>query len=281
MIWWHWRQRILAGFVLAAAAYLVADLVNLFMGATLEASVPPPRPSAPAPASLPSTADVDAILRGNLFNPAQRGASLLPANAPPPSAIESTHRLIGTVTGSSRFGFAVLEDKSNAAQALYRINDLLPGGGQLVAIERYEIVIQLGAAVHRLAVEEDVPAAPAAGPAGASAGVRELAANHWLIERRKVEAALSNLPQLLTQARLIPNFAGGKPDGFRLISIKTGSFFSEVGLQEGDILQRINGVEVKDPQSMLRAFEQLRTESNINLDLQRRSQPVTLAYEIR
>jgi len=115
----------------------------------------------------------------------------------------------------------------------------------------------------------------------AAGGVREVAANHWLIERAKIDAALANLPRLLTQARLIPNFSGGKADGFRLLNMQAGSFFTEIGLQEGDVLQRINGIEVNDPQNLLKAFQQLRNETAINVDLQRQAQPVTLAYEIR
>ncbi|MEW6324711.1 MAG: type II secretion system protein GspC [Nitrospirota bacterium] len=283
MIWYHWRQHLTVTAVLIVAAYLVADLATLFMGASLEASMPPQRRPAMESPSLPTSANTETILRGNLFHPEQRGnwAATQPA-APPPVPLESTHRLVGTVIGSGSFGFAVLEEKTSKAQLLYRIDDLLPGGAQLIGIERYAAVIQLGGATHRLAIEEDVPvSSPAGATPAAGGGVRELAANHWLIERRKVEAALDNLPQLLTQARLIPNFSGGKADGFRLVSIKANSFFSDIGLQDGDVLQRINGIEVKDPQNMLKAFGQLRNEANINLDLQRRSQPVTLAYEIR
>jgi general secretion pathway protein C len=284
IIWWHWRQRLVTIAVLAAAAYVAADAVNLLMGATIEASMPPSQPVSGAIAIPPATADVAAILKGNLFNPNQRGNAAVSTAAPAaPVVIESTHRLVGTVAGGGEFGFAVLEEKSSSAQNLYRIGDLLPGGAQLVGIERYAITILVGGTTRQLGVQEDVPtgAAQAGGPAVAAGGVREVAANHWLIERAKIDAALASLPQLLTQARLIPNFTGGKADGFRLLSMKPDSFFSEIGLQEGDVLRRINGVEVNDPQNLLKAFEQLRNEAAINVDLQRRAQSVTLAYEIR
>jgi general secretion pathway protein C len=284
IVWWHWRRRFVIVAVLAASSYLAADLTNLFMGATIEASMPPSQPAG-APAALPPpSVDTSAILQGNLFNPNQRGnATAAPAeSAPAPAVIESTHRLIGTVTGAGDFGFAVLEEKSNNAQNLYRVGDLLPGGAQLVSIERYAVTIRVGTTIQRLAVQDDVPlAVGTSGPAVAAGGVREVAANHWLIERAKIDAALANLPRLLTQARLIPNFSGGKADGFRLLNMQAGSFFTEIGLQEGDVLQRINGIEVNDPQNLLKAFQQLRNESAINVDLQRQSQPVTLAYEIR
>ena len=285
LIWWHWRQRFIAVMALAAAAYLAADAANLFLGATIEASMPPSQSVTGGNVMPPAPADLDAILRDNLFNPRQRGNTAVSpaATAPVPVAVESTHRLVGTVAGGGDFGFAVLEEKGNNAQSLYRIGDLLPGGAQLVAIERYAIVIQVGTTTQRLAVQEDLPSAagPAGAPGAAATGVREVAANHWMIERSKIEAALANLPQLLTQARLIPNISGGQSDGFRVLSMQPGSFYTEIGLKEGDVLQRINGVDVKDPQNLLKAFEQLRNESSINVDLLRQSQSVTLAYEVR
>ncbi|HUJ80139.1 MAG TPA: type II secretion system protein GspC [Nitrospiria bacterium] len=284
--WWHWRRRVVTVLMLAASSYLAADLTTVIMGATIEASMPPSKPAGGHVAIPPPTADTAAILKGNLFNPNQRGGNPTAASAeqaPSPVAIQSTHLLVGTVTGGGDFGFAVLEEKTSHAQNLFRIGDLLPGGAQLMGIERYAVTIRVGTALQRLTVEEEVPTATtaASGPVVAPGGVREVAANHWLIERGKIDAALANLPKLLTQARLIPNFTGGKADGFRLLSMQPGSFYTEIGLQEGDVLQRINGIEVNDPQNLLKAFQQLQNESAINVDLQRRSQPVTLAYEIR
>jgi general secretion pathway protein C len=284
LAWWHWRRRLVTVLVLTAAAYLAADLTTLLMGVTIEASMPPSRPAGEPIAIPPSSADTAAILQGNLFNPNQRGnaGAVSTASAPAPAVLESTQRLVGTVTGAGDFGFAVLEEKSSSAQNLYRVGDLLPGGAQLVGIERYAVTIRVGTATQRLAVQDDLPSVAKAGePVVAAGGVREVAANHWLIERAKIDAALENLPKLLTQARLIPNFSGGKADGFRLLSIKADSFFTEIGLQEGDVLRRINGIEVNDPQNLLKAFEQLKNEAAINVDVQRHSQPVTLAYEIQ
>lgn len=281
-MWWYWSQRILVGCALAASIVVAADVVNVILGAGIEASLPPIRPTADAVSRSDAThPDTDRILSGNLFQPDRRGAQETGMTAALPAPLESTHRLVGTVTGSGAFGFAVLEELSSSAQSLYQIQDFLPGGAQLVEIGRYEIVLKSGEATYRLAVQEDLPAgAPSAAAPGAD-GVREVAANHFQIDRSKVDAVLSNLPQLLTQARLIPNFAGGRSDGFRLINIKPSSFYAQVGLQDGDVLRRVNGIEVNDAPNLLKAFELLRNEAQINLDLNRASQPTTLVYEIR
>jgi len=102
-----------------------------------------------------------------------------------------------------------------------------------------------------------------------------------VIDRREIENAVDNLPQLMAKARLIPNINDGKPDGFRIFAIMEGSLYAKIGLQNGDILHRVNGVDVKDPQNLLKVFEQLKDESAIVVDLVRNNQKETFNYEIR
>ncbi|HXC61715.1 MAG TPA: type II secretion system protein GspC, partial [Nitrospiria bacterium] len=59
------------------------------------------------------------------------------------------------------------------------------------------------------------------------------------------------------------------------------SFYEKIGLQNGDVLQQVNGVEIKDPQSFLAVFQQLKEENNFSLDLMRNSSKETFQYDIR
>ena len=85
----------------------------------------------------------------------------------------------------------------------------------------------------------------------------------------------------MTQARAIPYMNEGKVDGFRMDFIMKGSFFEKIGLQAGDVLQRINGVELRDPSMALGLFQQLRNERTVAVDVLRNSQRTTLTYDIR
>ena len=79
----------------------------------------------------------------------------------------------------------------------------------------------------------------------------------------------------------MPYLTNGKLDGLRLYNVLPTGFFDKVGLQNHDILQRINGVELGDPAILLSVLQQLRNERTIRVDLVRNQQPQTLAYEIR
>jgi general secretion pathway protein C len=96
-----------------------------------------------------------------------------------------------------------------------------------------------------------------------------------------VEQALNDLPKLLSQARAVPVLANGAITGFRLDYIASSSFYEKIGLRQGDILKQVNGVEIKDPGTMLSLFQQLRNESSVKLDVLRNNQRTTMMFDIR
>jgi len=57
--------------------------------------------------------------------------------------------------------------------------------------------------------------------------------------------------------------------------------FSRLGLANGDIIRRINGLEISGAEQAMQAFVQLREASNINLDLTRANRNLTLNFEVR
>ena len=102
-----------------------------------------------------------------------------------------------------------------------------------------------------------------------------------VIDRREVEQAMSDLPKLLTQARAVPNMVNGTLNGFRIDYISPSSFYEKIGIQYGDVLQRVNGVDIRDPSTMLNLFQQLKNENVVKLDLVRNNQRSTMTYELR
>jgi general secretion pathway protein C len=102
-----------------------------------------------------------------------------------------------------------------------------------------------------------------------------------ILDRREIDAALGDMTRLLTQAQAVPNLTDGKLDGFRLASVMPLGFFDKIGLQTNDLLQRINGVEIRDPGILLSLFQQLRNERTVRVDIVRNAQRQILTYEIR
>jgi general secretion pathway protein C len=112
-------------------------------------------------------------------------------------------------------------------------------------------------------------------------GITKTGENSYGVPRSAVDGALNNLSELATQARIVPAFEGGKPVGFKLFSIKPGSLYSKIGLQNGDVISRINGFEMSSPEKGLEVYQKLKDASNVTVDVKRRGKPMTLDYAIQ
>lgn len=105
--------------------------------------------------------------------------------------------------------------------------------------------------------------------------------NKFTIAQAELDAALSNLDQLYTQIRVVPNFdKDGKADGMKILTVKPGSVFSKLGLRRGDVLHRINGQEL-DIKNGFQMFTQLREQKHFSVDLERGTKAESYDYDVQ
>jgi len=112
-------------------------------------------------------------------------------------------------------------------------------------------------------------------------GIVKTGENQFGVPRSTVDNALNNISKLATDARVVPAFEGGKPVGFKLFSIKPGSLYSKIGLQNGDVISKINGYEMSSPEKGLEVYQKLKDSSNVTVDVKRRGKSMTLDYTIQ
>jgi len=111
--------------------------------------------------------------------------------------------------------------------------------------------------------------------------VRKVAENSFEVNRLAFEEVTKNLGNFMTQARIVPHFIEGKIAGYKIFAIKPDSIYTDLGMQNGDVLQRVNGVEVESPEKALQIISQLKTETDFQIDLVRNGKPMTLSYRLR
>lgn len=103
----------------------------------------------------------------------------------------------------------------------------------------------------------------------------------FLVDQKKVLDALENPNQLMTDARLQPNIANGRQEGFILREVRNGGIYQSLGLQNGDVLLRINDYNISNPENALQAFTALRGMDRVQVDIMRGGQKMTMTYQIR
>ncbi len=117
-------------------------------------------------------------------------------------------------------------------------------------------------------------------PVNPMEGVRPVGPNQYQIDRKVIDNTLGDLNQIATQARIVPSFKNGVANGFKLFSIQPGSLYSAIGVENGDVIQRVNGYEINSPEKALELYQKLRESSHVTIELERNGQPVRKEYNI-
>ena len=199
-----------------------------------------------------------------------------------PLNLASKLKLLGVVVGDRGGVSAIVEELASKHQWFFRLHDHIPDAGEIVEIQRSGILVrqgnqeeflELSTGLEKPPTPQVVSTAPAAAVAGGQ--IKKV------LDRREVEQAMNDLPKLLSQARAVPVLNNGAMTGFRLDYIAKNSFYEKIGLQYGDVLKQVNGVEIKDPGTMLSLFQQLRNENSVKLDVLRNNQRTTMVFDIR
>jgi len=111
-------------------------------------------------------------------------------------------------------------------------------------------------------------------------GVKKVADNRYEVKRKYIDDTLSNLNNVATQARIVPSFENGVANGFKLFSIQPGSLYSAIGVENGDVIQRINGYEINSPDKALEVYQKLRESSHISIEIRRNGQTIRKEYNV-
>jgi general secretion pathway protein C len=297
--------------LLVVAAYFASQIASVFL---VPSGGPSPgtvsssdtRDVSVRPDPSPDSAVVDnasVILKRNLFGSRIDGSTRSPVDISdekleklPESSLPL--KLLGTVVQvEGRRSFAVIQNTGTRQQQLYFAGEEIQEGVVLASVSRNRVVLVRNGQEEVLEKDEDAAPSPPARRAAARSGrarptptsknaasdiaVRKVGDNNYVMNRREVEGVLQDFNKLLTQIRVVPHFADGKPDGFKIFNIRPGSLFAQLGMVNGDIIKRVNGLDITGPEQALQMFTQLRDESRVTVDLERFRKNLTLQYDIR
>jgi general secretion pathway protein C len=276
-------------------AYLAARTVSTFAASAI----------APKPALLQQTgtsqpqavaqhSELDADLVAKLFNvplpkPVEAAAPVVqqgPVWNPVPTRTSLRGSLIGTsVADPPQYSLVEIMNPDLGEPQVFTV------GASYLGARIYQIdkdrVLFVNNGVNEY-MDNGAPGAPNLGvqpvpqpPQAANDGsVKQLSENQYVIAKSTINDALTNLSQLATQARIVPSFKNGVANGFKLFSIVPDSLYSKIGVQNGDVIHRINGYEMSSPDKALEIYQKLRDANRIEIELERRGDTVRKSYSI-
>lgn len=272
--------------ILITAARILADIASYKLGASpVNQQSKNSQQSAQELLQQTQLQSFAIILEKALFGPATKGVlsqALQTSTTPTTPTSQSDLSLLGTATGSPRTSFVLIRRNSSNEERVFKLGEKIFDLGTLSAIKKETAEIRSGSQLITLRT----PSAPAesakpAQPATTTGIAQALPGGSGIIDQRALNAALDNIGQAMTDARLLPSVKDGKVEGFKVSEVKPQGVFAAVGLKNGDILVKINEFPIDSPEKAIQSFVTLKGQNRIKLDLIRDGAPITLAYDIR
>lgn len=103
--------------------------------------------------------------------------------------------------------------------------------------------------------------------------------NKFKIKKSLRDEMMSDMSNILTQARAVQI---QNPDGtlsFSMQEIVPGSIFSNLNIQDGDIINNINGKPINSLNEIMSQFGQLKTRDEYEIKLKRNGEEITYEYD--
>ncbi len=224
------------------------------------------------------------VAERNLFNTKAKVETPETSETPVTSDIPVTDldlKLWGTVAATGSKSYAVIEDKKERKQNLYREGDAIQTA-TIKHILREEVILSINGKDEVLKMEEMKSGKKGRSSFGRSSGSsRSSKAQRITITRAQIDESLENINELMKQVKIRPHFENGKPDGLVLSSIKSRSIFRKMGLRNGDIVMGIDGQNIESVDDALKFYESLRASENIALQIKRRGKLKDINYTVQ
>jgi general secretion pathway protein C len=103
----------------------------------------------------------------------------------------------------------------------------------------------------------------------------------YILDQKRIQEALNTPEQILTDARLLPNIRDGRQEGFNISEVKTGGLYDSLGLRNGDVLLKVNRLEISSPDVAMQAMSALKGMDRVNLDVIRNGSRMTMTYQVK
>lgn len=276
--------------VIATLALIASDVATFRLGRLFPGTAPgKTRPTQAVAPPAEDLASFGVILDKGLFGPATRGKLTPFITAQPQQKSAATVSqgdlvLLGTAIGSFRETFALVQRTSTREERVFRLGDAVFDLGPLVAVKKESADIKAGGRIVTITTPNaggGAASTPAGQPGPGGSLAAQVGAGTYVIDQRALNAALDNIGQAMTDARLLPSSKEGKVEGFRVSEVKPQGIFGTIGIRNGDVLLRINDFPIDSPEKAIQSFASLKGQSRIKLDLIRDGQPNTFTYDIR
>ena len=224
-------------------------------------------------------ADYEVIYKRNLFGSQIEKKSILKKEVEVP--VEEKFILKGTAVIGGNRSIAVIEDSSTKREGVYKEGDFL-GDFQIIRIEDFSILLK-----EKDGKEVSLKLKEGKGEILAHSPVDIFPQN---LNQKSSEISKISLSELLPQfkkelpklssIRVAPRLISGRVNGYQVRNLPAGSLPERLGLKNGDIVSRVNGVLIDSVQRGYEIYRNLKPNSPVRVSIIRKGRPITLNFNL-
>jgi general secretion pathway protein C len=277
----------LSAFLSALGVVRIAQAAVLPNAALLAATPVLATPTVNASTRDPSA---DPILARNPFD-SEAGALVRAVDADGANATKAPKCDDAKVTiiaqaADPNWSFAAMRTSADSKSQLRRRGDDF-GGKRVEFVSWDRVWLSSNGVICQIPLNDDASAAKpsdvaaeglALNPAIAK-GIHRVSAKKYEIDRSVIDQVFANQSEL-TKIRVVPEQEQGRTVGVRLYGIKSGSLLDAIGIQNGDRIDSINGLDIATPDTALAAYAQLKTANHLAVKINRKGNPAQIDYDI-
>ncbi len=220
--------------------------------------------------SVPVQVDTDEILKGQLFKSSKSLVIRPPAMAGKLPKSDMPLKLIGTIAGDDAISMAIIEETEQGRQGVYAPGDMLLGA-KIEDVRQNQVVLLLEGGeryVLDLSVSDfnaQQPVKPIDAQTRVQEGtrvgevIRGISSSETIINAQARDAAKRPLYRMMDGVALQTVSEEGKKPGVRISGLPDSLLGRMIGLNNGDVIHRINGLPVENAGKAFQVLKKART----------------------
>jgi general secretion pathway protein C len=201
-------------------------------------------------------------------------------------------KLLGTIAGGQSLGLADIQDSQNRMENLYHVGDTIQGA-KIEEIARRRVVLLVDGRREVLEMAFGSPSgkpttaeAPRPATTGPAPSIHEvvkvISPNDLLVNKHNFLARVGSVEAVLKTVKLEPYVVDGKTAGMKItgLSDDVATMAALANVQNGDVIQNINGQNLTSPQKTFQTLQKARTQPALDMQILRGDTVIPLHFSM-
>jgi general secretion pathway protein C len=194
------------------------------------------------------------------------------------------YQLLGTIAWDQPFSMAIISSKTSGKTGVYRVKDKIVEDTEVVTIERKKVTIVRAGKQEVLNLPEIEIQTAKLNVSKSNVGdgeIKQTSETDFVVSKDVIDKQFLNPMGMMKGAKVVPHFEKGGIAGFQISNIRADSLYGKIGLKNGDVVRRINNIEIKGPEEALKLMTELKEAKNVNMDITRDGKRMSYSYSVR